>query len=583
MAAERRPVDCGPRELVPEIQQEIDRLPEKYRSAVVLCDLEGLSRDEAAGQLRVPSATVRARLARARHRLRGRLLRRGLAPGAIAAAAAEAHAMPTLLVNETIRAAMRIAAGRAAEASGPVATLMKEVLRAMFLTKLKSVAILTAAAATVCLAAVPLFGARAGDGPPPSQTVADKAPEPAKVPGVAVATVAAVDVARTTNLVGSAQPFQSIEIYAKSSGHLKVLAVDIGRSVKRGEMLAEIDAPDRVSAVEIAAARVDQAKAKVQQAKAAVVGAEATAKADLALLEVAKSDVAAAEATADYRRKQTERIEGLVKNHAVESRLGEEAASQLETARGALAAAKAKLTGAAATRDAGAAHVQEAMADLAQAQADVRVAEAELAQAKMLVAQATISSPIDGVVTKRNFHVGDFVRSGDQPGAAPLLTIVRADRVRVVVHLPQDIAANLEGGGDATVRLGKDAYKARISRMGYALEPNTGTLRAEIDVDNPDGRIRPGQSGTVSIDVDPKRRRLVIPAQALLSVEHDGKAECVRVQDGRAALTQIKISPLGGTRVEVVEVVEGLREGDTVLLNPPAGIKDGQAVGTGRP
>ncbi len=71
-----------PPDLVPEVQEEVDRLPEKYRSPIVLCYLEGLTHEEAAFQLRVPVGTVKIRLSRGRERLRGRLIRRGLAPGA---------------------------------------------------------------------------------------------------------------------------------------------------------------------------------------------------------------------------------------------------------------------------------------------------------------------------------------------------------------------------------------------------------------------------------------------------------------------------------------------------------------------
>ena len=160
-AMARRDHSGEPAGLAPEIQEEIDRLPEKYREAIVLCDLEGLARDEAAERLRVPPSTVRVRLARARRRLRGRLLRRGLAPGLVASlrAAEAAVAVPNSLVDVTIRAAMPIAAGRAATASGPVAALVEGVLRAMFLTKLKVAAALLAVAGAATLAAVPLLGA----------------------------------------------------------------------------------------------------------------------------------------------------------------------------------------------------------------------------------------------------------------------------------------------------------------------------------------------------------------------------------------------------------------------------------------
>ena len=137
-----------PAELVPEIQEEVDRLPEKYRGPIVLCYLEGLTHEEAAGQLGLPVGTVKVRLMRARERLRGRLIRRGLAPALLVAiVAGEAGAtVPHHVVKSTIKAAVEIAAGRSVAASAPafVATLVQGVMNAMFLTRLKTAVLLLA-------------------------------------------------------------------------------------------------------------------------------------------------------------------------------------------------------------------------------------------------------------------------------------------------------------------------------------------------------------------------------------------------------------------------------------------------------
>src|SRR5262249_18326466 len=143
-AADRSSSD-GPH--LPEVQEEIDRLPERYRAPVVLCYLEGLTQEEAAIRLRLPASTVRVRLIRARSRLRDRLTGRGLGPGALAGlAAGRAEVLiPAPLVDETVKAAIRFAAGRAAGASGPVAALAEGVMRTMFLARLKTVALLLTA------------------------------------------------------------------------------------------------------------------------------------------------------------------------------------------------------------------------------------------------------------------------------------------------------------------------------------------------------------------------------------------------------------------------------------------------------
>ena len=110
-------------DLGPIMHEEIRRLPEKYRAPVVLCYLEGKTNEEAAGQLRWPVGTVKARLSRARDLLRARLARRDMGAAAVLAPARNTAAiLPIFLVESTLRAAMRLAAKGAV---GGLATAMQ--------------------------------------------------------------------------------------------------------------------------------------------------------------------------------------------------------------------------------------------------------------------------------------------------------------------------------------------------------------------------------------------------------------------------------------------------------------------------
>jgi RNA polymerase sigma factor (sigma-70 family) len=137
-------------EVRPLLDQELARLPDKYRAAVVLCDLEGRSRKEAARLLGIPEGTLSSRLATARKRLGGRLTRSGLAPlGGTLAAALSQHAapagVPAPLLVSTVQAATALAAGHAAAASvtpAGAAALAERVVRAMFVSRLKTAAAL---------------------------------------------------------------------------------------------------------------------------------------------------------------------------------------------------------------------------------------------------------------------------------------------------------------------------------------------------------------------------------------------------------------------------------------------------------
>jgi RNA polymerase sigma factor (sigma-70 family) len=170
----------------PAVQQEVERLPEKYRAVVLLCYWEGLTHEQAADRLVCPLGTVRSRAARARKLLHRRLSRRGLESLAglaavwdsPAAEAARTTAVPSSLIGSTVQAAAHVRAGRSMidVVSPAVAALFREVTRSMFMTKLKvslAIAVLMGTSVIGAALAAQQAGGRRRALPPPRPTEAE--------------------------------------------------------------------------------------------------------------------------------------------------------------------------------------------------------------------------------------------------------------------------------------------------------------------------------------------------------------------------------------------------------------------------
>jgi RNA polymerase sigma factor (sigma-70 family) len=182
--------DSGRADLAAVVDEEVSRLPDKYRRPVVLCCLLGKTYGEAARLLGWPEGTVSGRLARARELLHRRLTRRGLAVSgtglALSLAPAPGSAAPAALMNRTVKASLAFAAGPG-EVAGPAAALAEGVLRAMSLTGLKTAGMALLALALVSTGVGALVFADASEPAAkapqaPASKAAPKGREPAPVP-----------------------------------------------------------------------------------------------------------------------------------------------------------------------------------------------------------------------------------------------------------------------------------------------------------------------------------------------------------------------------------------------------------------
>jgi HlyD family secretion protein len=383
---------------------------------------------------------------------------------------------------------------------------------------------------------------------------------------------------RLTIQPGTVHAFESADLYAKASGFLKSQSVDIGSRVRQGQVLAVIDAPELEEDVEQTAASLEQAKAQMEQAVARIDTAEAERDTATASETQTRADLERLAAKRSMTQKQFERVKSLNERNAVDRKLVDEHQLDFEAATAEERTGRAAIETAQARRKTTEAKVRQSKADLVEAQAFVRVAESRLDRARVLSGYTRIKAPFDGVVTRRNLHPGAFIRSAADGAPVPLLTVARTDLMRVVVQIPDLDVPLLDEGDKATVVV--DALKAlpftaTVARLAKSEDPTTRTMRAEIDLPNPDGRLVEGMYGRATIELQPPTPNLTIPAACVVGHAANARAVVFLVLESKARRTPITIGDDDGSRVEVLS---GLDPEDLVVVRPGASLDDGTTV-----
>src|SRR5205823_14765267 len=176
-------------------------------------------------------------------------------------------------------------------------------------------------------------------------------------------------------------------------------------------------------------------------------------------------------------------------------------------------AAQEAVTAARQRAEAAKAKVTGARADQKLSETEITVTQAELDRTQVLLDYAVIRSPYDGVVTRRNFSRGDFIRSADAGGdRAPLLSVERTDVMRLVLQVPDRDVPFVDVGDRAIVEidaLSGAAFTApggtptMVSRRADAEDPQSRTMRTEVDLANPGRELRRGMYGQVKLILQP--------------------------------------------------------------------------------
>lgn len=397
-------------------------------------------------------------------------------------------------------------------------------------------------------------------------------------PRVETVPVKTRDIDRTIEMPGTVIGEATVDLYAKVGGYLKALHVDIGDDIKKGQTLAELDIPEMVKELAQKEAEVARAVATVEQMQAAIRQAEAAIQRASAMIDEAKSARTEAGSQLEYRRAEHRRISKLVERSALQGQLLDESVYQLEVAQAGVQTGDARIRTAEAALSEAEANLDRAKRDLQTARASVQVAEAQRDRIEALLGYSTIVAPFDGVVTKRYVDAGAFIQPADSNSdAAPLLSVARVDHVRIFLDLPMAEVQYLQRGDRAIFDrinvLPEERIEGTVTRFAEALDGGSRMMRVEIDLPNPDRKLRPGYYGYVKLLLEEYKQIPIVPASAITMSE--GEAYVYVVSNGVAEKRRIESAHTDGV---IVGVGSGLSGGEDVVRAGVGGIRDGQPV-----
>ncbi|WP_005035763.1 efflux RND transporter periplasmic adaptor subunit [Holophaga foetida] len=215
---------------------------------------------------------------------------------------------------------------------------------------------------------------------------------------------------------------------------------------------------------------------------------------------------------------------------------------------------------------------------LEDAESTAQVAREKLASQAAVQGYQRIIAPFSGVVTQRFADPGAMLQNGGSTSTAqPVLSVAQVDRLRVVLFLDQQVAARVKVGTPVEVRSSDRPDQIRqisISRLAGALDTKTKTLLAEADLDNRDGAFLAGGAVLVSLKLPAHVGAPQIPSEAVTIRENKPQVVVVG-PDQRVSFHPVILSDDTGTRVQVLQ---GLKPGEKVILSPAVTLKDGDRV-----
>ncbi|WP_261540058.1 efflux RND transporter periplasmic adaptor subunit [Burkholderia multivorans] len=220
--------------------------------------------------------------------------------------------------------------------------------------------------------------------------------------------------------------------------------------------------------------------------------------------------------------------------------------------------------------------VEERAADHTAKQAAVSALQANVERLQAMQQYRRLTAPFDGIVTARNTDVGALINVGSSTGSE-LFVVSDVRRLRIYVNVPQRQVAAIRRGTKAQLNVPErpgETFEATVQSLSQAIDAGTGAMRVQLTVDNADGRLLPGGFATVHFEAAAGTQALGLPPSALI-VGRKGVQVALVDDQGRAQLRPVTIARDLG---RVVELTNGVSEGDRVINSPPDGIADGDVV-----
>ncbi len=357
---------------------------------------------------------------------------------------------------------------------------------------------------------------------------------------------------RTTQGPGYIQAYEQTPIFAKIPGYVRKWHVDIGDHVQERELLAELWIPEMEVELKQKVALVGQAEAELKLARAAVGAAEA-----------------------EYKRtkSQHQRFTLLLQRGTTDKENAEEATLRFEEST--------------ARRD-------MAWADVELKQRQLEVTKQNHLLVKTLLEYRQLTAPFNGVVTRRNINTDDFVQPPTAGKGEPLYVVERRDIMRIFVPVREEDAPWVNQGVPATVRvqaLPGQEFTAEVQRTSYSLDRTAHTLLAEIDLPNPQDRLRPNMYAYAVITLE-QPDVLTLPASAVVTqgdVTQGYQTYCFLVEDGKLRRTLLQVGARSADRVEVLKKQAGsggklswqdFTGEEIIVQDNVSALTDGQRVNT---